>query len=448
MDPEYSISGFVVDGFEGVSAEFTQRETIATRGHNVLTRAKRYGRWHALKSLTPDAQHKTVYQEMLRKEMEILMKLQHPCVEQVMGMEDVPGLGRCIVLEWIDGSSLAEWLEQQPPLAQRHRMLEQLLDALAYVHSRDIVHRDLKPSNIMITGNGHNVKLIDFGLADTDAHAILKQPAGTLRYMAPEQAASSQPDVRNDIYSLGIVMQQMELGRKYNPVIARCLMPIDSRYQSVEELQDDLRRRARRRRNTRLGIAAATVAALISGIVMITSHFTRPNDTANQQMVDSLHNRLERTTKVVDNSLEVQEQMVQRLAALNDSLKTLNAANTTLRNEKEEQRQRQLLINQTIAEGIRRIDAVNAATNLKHHIDTLSSSEYVWVDWNYQSRCGRTKALPEYMMELHNRFSTKELAEIEYALTEYCTNYEIHIQQALEKKHVWIYLDKKKIPFK
>ena len=50
-------------------------------------------------------------------------------------------------------------------------------------------------------------------------------------------------------------------------------------------------------------------------------------------------------------------------------------------------------------------------------------------------------------MELHNRFSTKELAEIEYALTEYCTNYEIHIQQALEKKHVWIYLDKKKIPF-
>ena len=143
------------------------------------------------------------------------------CVEQVMGMEDVPGLGRCIVLEWIDGSSLAEWLEQQPPLDQRHRMLEQLLDALAYVHSRDIVHRDLKPSNIMITGNGHNVKLIDFGLADTDAHAILKQPAGTLRYMAPEQAASSQPDVRNDIYSLGIVMQQMELGRKYNPVIGK-----------------------------------------------------------------------------------------------------------------------------------------------------------------------------------------------------------------------------------
>ena len=113
------------------------------------------------------------------------------------------------------------------------------------------------------------------------------------------------------------------------------------------------------------GIAAATGAALIAGIVMITSHFTRPTDTANQKMVDSLHNRLERTTKVVDNSLEVQEQMVQRLAALNDSLKTLNAANTTLRNEKEEQRQRQLLINQTIAEGIRRIDAVNAATNPK-----------------------------------------------------------------------------------
>lgn len=67
----------------------------------------------------------------------------------------------------------------------------------------------LKPSNVMITHNGGYVKLIDFGLADTDSHTILKQPAGTLSYMAPEQAQMAQADVRNDIYSLGVIMQEM-----------------------------------------------------------------------------------------------------------------------------------------------------------------------------------------------------------------------------------------------
>lgn len=70
----------------------------------------------------------------------------------------------------------------------------------------------MKPQNIMVTHNGHYLKIIDFGLADTDSHAILKQPASTLKYMAPEQAQHAVPDVRNDIYSLGVILQEMELG--------------------------------------------------------------------------------------------------------------------------------------------------------------------------------------------------------------------------------------------
>lgn len=53
--------------------------------------------------------------------------------------------------------------------------------ALDYIHRRQIIHRDLKPENIMLTGNGGNVKLIDFGYSDTDSYAVLKQPAGTRR---------------------------------------------------------------------------------------------------------------------------------------------------------------------------------------------------------------------------------------------------------------------------
>ena len=75
--------------------------------------------------------------------------------------------------------TLADFLHQQPGAATLRRIAAELADAVAYVHLQQVVHRDLKPSNIMITHNGHYVKLIDFGLADTDSHAILKHPAYT-----------------------------------------------------------------------------------------------------------------------------------------------------------------------------------------------------------------------------------------------------------------------------
>lgn len=64
----------------------------------------------------------------------------------------------------------------------RRRAVGQILDAIAYFHLQGVVHRDLKPSNILITDNGADVKIIDFGLSDADRYAILKQPAGTLGF--------------------------------------------------------------------------------------------------------------------------------------------------------------------------------------------------------------------------------------------------------------------------
>ena len=86
------------------------------------------------------------------------------------------------------------WTDTQKKIA------EELMDAVGYLHSKGIVHRDLKPENILITRNGEHLKLIDFGLADSDSYAILKQPAGTSGYMSPEQKVTAVADVRNDIY--------------------------------------------------------------------------------------------------------------------------------------------------------------------------------------------------------------------------------------------------------
>ena len=104
-------SGYLMDGFEGVSERFTQLTTVSTRDHNTLTKGKRYGRWYLLKSLNADVAGQAAYQEMLTKEFELTMRAQHLGVVQAIGMEEVPMLGRCIVMEWVEGQNMRQWLE-------------------------------------------------------------------------------------------------------------------------------------------------------------------------------------------------------------------------------------------------------------------------------------------------------------------------------------------------
>ena len=141
-----SVSGYLEDGFEGMSSEFTQLEAVNSHGVNTLTRAKRHGRWYLLKSLNEEVRDKLVYQEMLRKEFDIMMRLQHPGIVQVVNMENVKSLGECIVMEWVDGVTLKEWLAGSTTVEQRSHVARQLLEALSYIHSLDIVHRDIKPN--------------------------------------------------------------------------------------------------------------------------------------------------------------------------------------------------------------------------------------------------------------------------------------------------------------
>ena len=228
-----SASGYLSDSFEGISQTFTDVEILSTSEVNVVAKAKRYGRWWLLKGLRKEVAAEAGYQQRLRKELEILMLLQHPNVVAAYGIEVVEGLGRCIVMEYVDGVTLKEWLAEKPSRRMRLRVMLEIADAVAYIHTKGIVHRDLKPTNIIITGNGRHVKLIDFGLADTDSHTILKQPAGTPDYMSPEQRQTAVADSRNDIYSMGVIMQQMDLGWRYRYIIKRCLKPIEHRRKDV-----------------------------------------------------------------------------------------------------------------------------------------------------------------------------------------------------------------------
>ena len=436
MEETSSVSGYLEDGFEGVSSEFTQLETLRSQGINTLTRAKRHGRWYLLKSLNDEARGKLVYQEMLRKEFDIMMRLQHPGIVQVVNIENVPSLGECVVMEWVEGVTLKEWLAGSTTVEQRLHVAQQLLDAVSYIHSLDIVHRDIKPSNIMITANGKNVKLIDFGLADTDVHAILKQPAGTQQYMAPEQASTSQPDVRNDIYSLGVVLRTMDLNRDYKKVAARCILPIEERYQSVEEIKNDLSHMKSTRRTMMIGATALLLAGLLAGTAIVASRLNNNTryvrDDKARQQVDSLRNELNQTTDQMELSQLKQDSLRRHLGGLNDTIMSLNASNIQLRNTQKELDERQRMVNRAINEGLRIIDATNAATHLKEHVDTVRNADYVWIDWHFQATRGESK-IPEYMNKIRNEFTSKELAEIEYALKEHCHNYEEQIKYKLSK---------------
>ena len=142
-----SASGYLSDSFEGISQTFTDVEILSTSEVNVVAKAKRYGRWWLLKGLRKEVAAEASYQQRLRKELEILMLLQHPNVVAAYGIEVVEGLGRCIVMEYVDGVTLKEWLAEKPSRRMRLRVMLEIADAVAYIHTKGIVHRDLKPTN-------------------------------------------------------------------------------------------------------------------------------------------------------------------------------------------------------------------------------------------------------------------------------------------------------------
>lgn len=233
-------SAFLNAGSFSVDHVFTEMSEISAEGFNLLVKAKRYGKWYVLKSLKPEVRNQLLYKELLKKEFDIAIKLTHPNVVQTIGWEWVPKLGDCIVFEYIEGISLKEYLLSKHPKKEKIRIVKELLSALSYIHGMQVVHRDLKPGNVVITTNGHNAKILDFGLSDTDSYGILKQPAGTEEYMAPEQRCSHVPDCRNDLFSLGKIIQELHIGPGYKYIGWKCVRGYEKRYQNTDEILQDI----------------------------------------------------------------------------------------------------------------------------------------------------------------------------------------------------------------
>ena len=385
------VSGFIKPVNIINDVKFTDFTSVSSRGYCQLTRAKRHGRWWMLKGLKESYRQDSVYQVLLQKEYEITSQLQHPMVVSVFSLEEVEGLGLCIVMEWIEGLTLKDWLLQGNHTSKERRYVaEMLLEALIYVHSRQTQHRDLKPSNIIITHDSRHLKLIDFGLSDTDSHTILKAPAGTEGYMAPEGPS--------DIYSLGCILRGLRLGRPSHHVVRKCQAPLSHRYKDVPTVQKNLHRCWAWPRRLLLIIC---LVVLLSGIYLLNISHTRQG---LRTVSDSL--------KVLKeyNAAKSQSEQIKSDSLLHQ-LNQINAQRQKEETIKDNAREKLL-------EAKRQIDRQLQAYGIQQMLDTVSCQRHITIPFlritDEMIQKTTEPELKDYINEKYRKPWIKQMSELPF----------------------------------
>ena len=223
------------------SGQYTDVELIRSTSHAHLYRMRRMGRMFIAKTTLRDDARSL---ELLKREYELSLGLSHPNIVHVYTYETNTPVGAAIIMEYIDGCSLAEYLANNPDKASLHRIFRQLLSATDYLHRSGVLHNDLKPENILITRTNHDVRLIDFGFADDDSHFQERMLGSTQGYASPELVRHNVGiDARSDIFAIGCIMQGMFPGR-YKCIVNRCIHTDKAkRYANVEQLTQAWNRR-------------------------------------------------------------------------------------------------------------------------------------------------------------------------------------------------------------
>src|SRR5579864_5119476 len=199
-------------------ASYTLLEPIGHGGMAVVYRARQDSleRTVAVKILSENLAASPEFMERFRREARTAANLRHPNVITVFDFgEDERGVPY-LVLEYIEGPTLADLMDRGLEDRRVADLLDQIAAGLDYAHARGVIHRDIKPGNVLLTDDGRAV-LADFGLAWLldGAHLTLTGGViGTPEYMSPEQAGGEPIDHRADVYSLGVVLYEMLVGER------------------------------------------------------------------------------------------------------------------------------------------------------------------------------------------------------------------------------------------
>src|SRR5438270_1589651 len=199
-------------------ASYTLLEPIGHGGMAVVYRARQdsLDRTVAVKILGENLAASAEFMERFRREARTAANLRHPNVITVFDFgEDERGVPY-LVLEYIEGPTLADLMDAGLDDERIPGLLTQIASGLDYAHARGVIHRDVKPGNVLLTDDGRAV-LADFGLAWILEGAHLTMVGGVIgtpEYMSPEQASGDPIDHRTDVYALGVVLFEMLAGER------------------------------------------------------------------------------------------------------------------------------------------------------------------------------------------------------------------------------------------
>ncbi len=220
-EPATAPLGAIQNGTKLGRYEIVSRIGVGGMGEVYAAHDTQLERRVALKLLSREFTQNQIWLKRFRHEAKAASALNHPNIVTIHEVGTIGGI-HFMATEFIEGHTLRQRLAQgRMKLAQALQLAGQVAAALDAAHHAGVVHRDIKPENIMVRPDGY-VKVLDFGLAKTTKEigkglsAVHTDPGtvmGTVNYMSPEQARGLDCDSRSDIFSLGIVLYEMLLGR-------------------------------------------------------------------------------------------------------------------------------------------------------------------------------------------------------------------------------------------
>ena len=279
-----------VDGKYTILSEFAQGGTAKLS----IARDRNLRRLVAVKSLRMDAENISELLNAFVTEAKVTAQLDHPGIIPIYGLARDAQDGIHLIMKLVNGRTLREYLQnitmnyrirgigafdEDMQLRKRLEIFLRVCDTLLYAHHRGVIHRDLKPENIMI-GKYMEVYVMDWGLSvvipEDGIPPDVKKISGTPRYFAPEVLRGEPLDFRSDIFTLGLILQEIvtlqyavtgnsekelirhnlkaqiepvehlfkhKIGRDLRAVIRKATAPrLEDRYQTVDALAEDIRR--------------------------------------------------------------------------------------------------------------------------------------------------------------------------------------------------------------
>ncbi|MBQ1441510.1 MAG: Stk1 family PASTA domain-containing Ser/Thr kinase [Clostridia bacterium] len=235
-------------------------EEVGNGGMAVVYKAKDFdtGAIVAVKILREEYLDNEEFCRRFRNESRAIALLNHPNIVKIFDVCNSPSL-QYIVMEYIDGISLKDYIEQQRVVRVKEAVhfTTQILRALMHAHSKGIVHRDIKPQNIMLLPNGR-IKVTDFGIArliTSQTSTMTDKAIGSVHYIAPEQARGAVTDARADLYSVGVMLYEMLTGKL--PFEANSAVSV-----AVMQLQADPKMPRQINPNIPVGLEEITIQAM------------------------------------------------------------------------------------------------------------------------------------------------------------------------------------------